>query len=423
MARKPDRDQATLDFEGREGRPAHTRRSIGKTGAGARLAAMREAVASYYATHSVKETGQRFGCSVATIYDFLVREGIPRHPTGKLLRRPDCHTPVEQERWIVSEYVAGRDVASIAEQAGVHFATVYKILKRNCVTLRPRVEPIDVESAGSRYEAGEKARSIAESFGVCVHVVLKSLREAGIPIRKGGNVAKIEREDAFAEIDEYSAYWAGFIMADGCVADPPGRSKRLIVTLQAGDRGHLVKLAGFLGSTNRISTKNMHVCGRGNRVRDGCKCSEDEKSQNVRPYSTLAVSSDRIASDLEAFGVTPRKTLACSAKGVEMNRQFWRGVIDGDGSIGFVASQRLPVISLVGSEALIYQFLAFAKSVRPECMASARRVGNVHTVKLKGSLAWDLIDILYREAPVSLDRKHGRAIEILSLRRPTPRVR
>src|SRR5262245_47863539 len=54
----------------------------------------------------------------------------------------------------------------------------------------------------------------------------------------------------FAVLNDQSAYWAGFLAADGCVH--PGR-KSVQVILKADDRGHLNRFARTLGYTGPIT--------------------------------------------------------------------------------------------------------------------------------------------------------------------------
>lgn len=125
----------------------------------------------------------------------------------------------------------------------------------------------------------------------------------GVQKRTIGNSA------AFGTINEYSAYWAGFIAADGCVDS----KNRLRVMLKAEDITHLEKLKSFLLATHKISVNTTQY----NR------CSLD-------------VTSSELCADLRNnFLIFPRKTdnIELSIIKEPYMSSFIRGIFDGDGSL------------------------------------------------------------------------------------------
>ncbi|MGI0130939.1 MAG: helix-turn-helix domain-containing protein, partial [Thermoplasmata archaeon] len=71
------------------------------------------------------------------------------------------------------------------------------------------------------YVAGKTQSAIALEFGVCRESVKRRLRQLGVPPDVGfARIRKPLNQLAFAKVTEESAYWAGFLMADGCVHRP-----------------------------------------------------------------------------------------------------------------------------------------------------------------------------------------------------------
>jgi len=73
--------------------------------------------------------------------------------------------------------------------------------------------------------------------------------------------------DIFRFDSTESAYWLGFILADGSISrrGPGGYPKRLTITLQRRDRDHLLKFKNFLSysgpikDTVRVDKRNGHI--------------------------------------------------------------------------------------------------------------------------------------------------------------------
>jgi hypothetical protein len=117
----------------------------------------------------------------------------------------------------------------------------------------------------------------------------------------------------FDEIDTGSkAYWLGFISADGCVTD----NGVVRIALAGQDEGHLVKLKRDLQATHPI--RGVTPKGR------------------AKHQSALSINSRKLAGGLRAHGVVPRKSLTMKPPTkvpLHLLRHYWRGMVDGDGSL------------------------------------------------------------------------------------------
>jgi len=196
-------------------------------------------------------------------------------------------------------------------------------------------------------------------------------------------------DDAFSALTPESSYWIGFLMADGSV---DGKSK-MTVSLQLSDADHLEKLKAFL------------------------KASYPVRFDSGRNSCTLAVHSKKIVRDLESFGIVPRKSYKDIKAHVDLanNRDFWRGLVDGDGSV-LLNSYGKPLNSLVGCRSIVDAFAVFSRQycLPDEGKGSIVARGSIWSYAVTGKSAIEVIKQLYYNSVVALDRKKAAAEEILS---------
>ena len=167
-------------------------------------------------------------------------------------------------------------------------------------------------------------------------------------------------EEVFSSITDESAYWIGFLLADGNVYLPKGRKTSILqINLQADDVGHLEKFKEFTNTERPLCYTER---GKGS--------------------FTFSVSSNKLAEDLEGWGVTSRKSGNAKAHpDLANNSHFWRGVIDGDGS--YVPPSRGTAIRLAfrGTEALCSQFLEYVNTIY-KTRATVRSMGSIYQVEV-----------------------------------------
>jgi len=117
----------------------------------------------------------------------------------------------------------------------------------------------------------------------------------------------IDDETTFSSETPEVAYWAGFLMADGCVTE-----STVILTLSSKDEGHIESFRSFIGCSNPIH------------------------QYKKRMASGISVRSARMASDLGRWGVVPRKTYVGAIPNdipAHLLHHYIRGLIDGDGGV------------------------------------------------------------------------------------------
>jgi hypothetical protein len=104
--------------------------------------------------------------------------------------------------------------------------------------------------------------------------------------------------------------------------------------------------------------------------------------------------------------------LLASAEMAE-SRDFWRGVVDGDGTVILDGAQR-PNLRLNGNYELLAQFAQYCRQWVPT-NASPRPHSTIYRVSLAGEYAVRMIRQLYIQGDTALDRKQETANRILQL--------
>lgn len=256
--------------------------------------------------------------------------------------------------------------------------------------------------------------TIGERVGLGREVVRRILRELKTPMRMSGREMtcaglrwKALDVEVFDRPSPDRDYWVGFMMADGCVW-PTAKSVVTQLILAPKDREHVYRFREFLGSTCTIKERppSLNTPVRGKPV---------QSTGSVR----LAIASRRLASSLAQFGVVPRKTYGTKVIGLEGSRDFWRGVVDGDGCLGIykLDCRDMPKVTLIGSKDLMTQFSEFVAGQIPGLKPSVRSkddCGILWQVAVNGRYARSLADILYSDCSVALPRKLAKAREIMA---------
>ncbi|KAF2425604.1 homing endonuclease associated repeat-containing protein [Bacillus subtilis] len=190
----------------------------------------------------------------------------------------------------------------------------------------------------------------------------------------------------FEELDEISAYIAGFIAADGYVCE---QEHFLEITLAIKDRDHLRNIANHFDSDLRvIITKNR------------CR---------------MKIVNHKIVDDLVKLGIVQRKSLVLKYPRnfpKNLHRHFIRGFIDGDGSIN--PKRQKGRLSILGTE----DFLLIIRSLFfQNCDVGLNKLttkGNIFELRYHGGSAKKILDWLYEDANFYLIRKYDNYVELKS---------
>lgn len=345
---------------------------------------------------------------VLRLYD----EGIPRDeiasrasctPTYVSMVVREAGVPPRSKRTLNHEKIEelfdlGRTHASIAETLGCSRSRVSAVLL--AAGKRAPFRKIEGAVAVSLYEKGTSLSDIAQHFSCTESAVRYALKREGVEFTQRKWAVT---EDFFQRVDtEEKAYWLGFILADGCVT-----GNYLQVGLARRDEAHLDKLRAALGTTvPLVFTSRVGIPSFPNHV----------NTEKVYYGAHLTVGCQRLVLDLHKLNIVPRKSMKEVAPldqiPDDLHRHFWRGVVDGDGSISSPGRTSGGVtVGLVGSETLCKQFRAFVHSHVTPSGATVRPKGRIFSVNFsRSAVVYPLLGLLYDDASVYLERKRDLAV-------------
>ena len=192
---------------------------------------------------------------------------------------------------------------------------------------------------------------------------------------------KVYNEEAFSSYTPESAYWAGFIAADGCIT-----GGTLKICLNYKDINHLEKFKAYVDSTHKISF-------------------------NTDKYyrAEIGFKNNKISEALELnYNITPNKSLIYEMPILpdEVVWDFIRGYFDGDGCICESFSNKNSktatlYTTIVGSKILIpelYDIIGLKGSIQEKATTK--------TIKYCSNSSYSLLSKLYDNAGTYLDRKY-----------------
>lgn len=322
---------------------------------------------------------------------------MKKSPVGNWIHKL---TP-EQRTEIAERYVAGESTHQLANVFGIRDTTVGSLLKSRNIPRRlgghSKLDKNKWKEIADRYSLGEKSANIAKDFNIRSNHVLYIAQKLGIPVRgiwDSRGRFKINHS-AFSIPSPEANYWAGFLMADGTIHK---EKNSVSVALASQDLRHIKKFKKFLGAEHKITKiPPQRLLG---------------KYTSKGAYS-FGFASKQIVMDLAKYGVVPRKSLTARIiGGMEYDRDFLRGLIDGDGSIAVHKTKwkSYAKISLCGSKDITRQFSDFMKRICPNCKAEIKKTRSIFAVSTAGNMAVKIIENLYKDSTVYLDRKYIKAM-------------
>jgi intein-encoded DNA endonuclease-like protein len=287
---------------------------------------------------------------------------------------------------IISDYKNGLFWAEIGKKHNCSASKIRRTIRKEGLISRKRIfSSVEEQEICRRYLSNESSLKIAKDFKCSKYAILQILKRNSVDRRTTSEACRIYsiNESVFEENTEGSMYWAGFLMADGNLFESKKVSKRIQIGLHNKDREHLEKLNLFLQTDRPLYRENKGTA------------------------SKLIISSERIFDSLKRFGLKPKKSKTAKASNfAAKNRHFWRGVVDGDGSIYF--DKQGPCLSLVGSKSIVQQFRDFVlMHVNTEAKVLTHKT--IFEIKLSGEKAIAIIKELYKDCSWFLERKNEKA--------------
>lgn len=187
-------------------------------------------------------------------------------------------------------------------------------------------------------------------------------------------------ETVFETIDDSeTAYWIGMLLADGSIyQNPEYNSAAITLGLKKDDKKHIRRFKRFVSAENPIVTRDHLSC--------------------------ICITSSKICSDLQEYGIVPNKSHS-KQKIPEMERRliphFLRGLWDGDGSLFYRRSDDLLRWNIAGVESLLKEIRAYLSN---DLRLPENRIGNKLEFIGSSRIA-RLFNYTHSDADVFLPRK------------------
>ena len=202
----------------------------------------------------------------------------------------------------------------------------------------------------------------------------------------------ILNEHVFETInDEDSAYWLGFLYADGYVSND---GNILEIGLSSKDKDHLEKFRLFVETDSPIKDRDILLNGK------------------LFPSSRVQICSKKLVSDLCALGCMNKKSLILEFPTTEqvpkhLIQHFMRGYFDGDGCYHLSKTSNQRQFSIIGTKSFIqsYEEALFTLGVNRTKLS---RCGQAYQSCHGGNNQVNKItSFLYNNASIYLERKHN----------------
>lgn len=255
----------------------------------------------------------------------------------------------------------------------------------------------------NEYFKGVSAYELAKKYKVSIRLIQTIIKENDLQVRSALESAYIKRQytlnkNCFDIITDESAYWLGLLLTDGYV----NTKGQIELALKDNDIKHLEKFKIFVGSNKEIKLK---------------KNNKGYNANNQNYLASISICSKELVNKLNEYNIVSRKTYSAFAPdSLKYNRHFWRGCMDGDGTISINKNGNY-CIGLYGTKKLCEQFLEFVKQSFPE----EQFTKNVHQhstiygiIFNKHSLIIKLTNLLYKDDIISLERKKSKAHDLLN---------
>jgi hypothetical protein len=211
-------------------------------------------------------------------------------------------------------------------------------------------------------------------------------------------------ETVFEEIDnEESAYWLGFLYADGYIRNDLSAVE---LSLTKRDEDHIIRFKKFLGTNSPIKDKKVTLSGK------------------EYTASKITVCSKKLSSDLTSLGCFNNKSTTLSFPNFISKKylhHFMRGYFDGDGSFQVYQSSQnhTPILSfgILGTLNFLEGYhnnLPFLNSYKSIEERQVIKHGKAYELRYSGNSVSRLFgEFIYKNSTVFLPRKYDKYAVVL----------
>lgn len=209
-------------------------------------------------------------------------------------------------------------------------------------------------------------------------------------------------ENIFENIDnESKAYWLGFILADGSLQIRKSGQEVLKLSLAIIDEPHLQKFLDFIQCDMPIK---KYLVGNGLNLNKSESCE-------------ITITSKKIVSDLGKLGIGPRKsfTVALPTLDDKLTRHLIRGIWDGDGSVLYrnrnskYPNYLRPEVQICGNKLILDGINNIFEDKLSLSKSKLSPVGNIFLFRKSTNSAKKVVEFLYKDCNIALDRKLDKA--------------
>ena len=329
--------------------------------------------------------------------------------------RERAYLSADQKAEIARRYADGETSTTLSLAFGTSFGNILNIVRAHGGTIRSRrrLTPEQQEWTRNAYAGGMSSLKVAAALGVNKRLILDQLKSDGIP-RRSMSEAKRKYpldESLFDQPTAAGRYWIGVLMTDGCVHWKRAAHTAIVsLGFAYRDVGHVEKFRTFLGTEQPLFLNPED--------------STTTFTMNGKPYEStkhgraeISVASVRLAEALARYGVVPRKKHGATVSLLENDRDFWRGAIDGDGTVGMHRDGKFPFLGFYGSKPLVTQFSRYLGTIGTKREPSVRPTGSIWCCTISGGHAAEAVRHLYDGCAVALDRKMAVAERVMAWKR------
>lgn len=215
----------------------------------------------------------------------------------------------------------------------------------------------------------------------------------GLNKEPGNKKYNVDKE-VFKNIkDEESAYWFGYILADGCINLNNGYRFEIVSI----DKNHLYKLKDFIKYTGPIRSYKEGI------------------------YNLL-ISDKDFVNRLINIGIIPRKTFKVTFPNNIPNNllnHFIRGYLDADGSLSFLKSCKYHKVyfslCILGTEKFIEKLSSILKekcNLKSSSYYFVKR-SRIFALKKSAKQAIKICEYLYKDSNIYLERKYKKYMDYI----------
>lgn len=301
---------------------------------------------------------------------------------------------------IIELYNQGLLLNEIASATTSSTISIKKILLKNGIdytSIKQKDYENRLNNVLKLYNEGKSQTFIEQELHLTRKTIRELLKKTGVNYRNRAEQHYIRcnteiNHNAFDVLTPDVLYWIGILYADGHIEK--NCENGIELTLHTNDIKHLEKLKSFLQSNRPI------VKGNGNCMR-------------------LRFHSKQIKEKLQSLGFTHNKSTTIEPHDLlKDSKDFWRGCVDGDGGVYCKdeKSYNCHQTMLCGTKATLVEYTNFVnRHANVKLKTPTKNLGkNLYSVSYYGEDCKKVINLLYNDASMYLERKYEKYQKIIN---------